>query len=385
MSRFALTAERVFDGEVMREDAVLIVEGARIDDVVARSAVDPGLSLRDLGAGLLAPGFIDLQVNGGGGVLLNQTPTVEGVRAIAEAHRNYGVTGLLPTVITDAPEVMRAAAHAVSDAIAQGAPGVLGIHIEGPFIDPKRKGAHDERFIRRPTSADIDWLTSLKCGRILLTVAPNMVEWSTIRRLTKAGITVSLGHSDASAAEAYEAMRAGARGFTHLFNAMSQLSGRAPGMVGAALASAAYCGMIADGRHVDVISLHAAIKALSPRKAFFVSDAMPSAAGGPDQYTLQGRAVRLINDRLELADGTLAGANITMLDAVRNGIGPFGFGYCESLRMATLTPAEFIGLDSEVGRIRPGQRANLVHIGNGLNVLETWIDGVSSIPEPNGE
>ncbi len=381
MSRFGLTAERVFDGEIMRTDVAVVIEGARIVEVVAKPKLDSSVPLQDLGKGMLAPGFIDLQVNGGGGILLNATPTLEGVRAIAKAHRRFGTTGLLPTVITDAPKVMEAAATAVSQAIRQGMPGVLGIHIEGPFIDPARKGAHAEQFIRRAADRDEAWLKSLDCGEVLVTLAPNCVAPDFIRELNDAGITVSLGHSDATAEQALAALEAGATGFTHLFNAMSQMTGRAPGMVGAALAHVgASCGIIADGHHVDPVALRAAIAAYAaPQKQysqiFFVSDAMPSAAGGPDRFTLQGRPAEVVAGRLQLADGTLAGANITMRDAVRYGIGQLELDLEQALAMASLRPAQYLGLGDKLGRLRHDQRANLVHLTDDLDVLETWIDG----------
>ncbi len=378
MSKIALTADRVFDGEAMRKDVAVVIEGVLIVDVVARSGLGSSVPLRDLGQGVLAPGFIDLQVNGGGGVLLNETPTVEAVRAIAAAHRRFGTTGLLPTVITDSQTTMWAAADAVSEAIRDAAPGVLGIHIEGPFIDPKRKGAHDPRFIRTPTEKDMTWLEGLQCGRVLITLAPNCVAANMISRLAQSGITVSLGHSDATSQEALAAIAAGASGFTHLFNAMSQLTGRAPGMVGAALASECWCGIIADGHHVDPVALKAAIAAKPDGGVFFVSDAMPSAAGGPDAFTLQGRPVRVVDRRLQLADGTLAGATITMLDTLTYGNQSLGLSVTETLRMASLYPAEAIDLDDSYGRIAPGFRANLVHLSSEPVVLETWIDGKSS-------
>jgi len=377
MSKFALTAQRVFDGWAMIEDAALIIDGGVVQGVVPRASLDPVLPLRDLGGGVLAPGFIDVQVNGGGGVLFNATPTVDGVRRIAEAHRKYGTTGLLPTVITDAPEVMRAAAGAVSQAIRQGVPGVLGIHIEGPFIDPARKGAHDARFIRKPAEDDIAWLCGLDCGKVLVTLAPNVVAPEAIRRLCAAGIIVSLGHSDATAEEANAALAAGARGFTHLFNAMSQMTGRAPGMVGAALSSAsAMYGLIADGHHVHPAALRVALGRNSG--AFLVSDAMPTAAGGPRSFTLQGRPVEVVNGRLQLADGTLAGANITMLDAVKYLHRDLGLNLERVLPLATAQPAVFLGLPAELGLLALKGRANLVHLTCDLDVLETWVDGVSS-------
>ena len=380
--RFALTAERVFDGEAMHQDCAVVIDGSRIVDVVGRQALGADVAVRQLGDGILAPGFVDLQVNGGGGVLFNETPTVAGVRVIAEAHRQFGVTSMLPTVITDAPEIMHAAADAVAEAIRQGVPGVLGIHIEGPFIDPARKGAHDVRFIRQPTPADVAWLKDLSCGKVLVTLAPNCVSADIIRELYDAHIIVSLGHSDATSEEALAALEAGATGFTHLYNAMSQLTGRAPGMVGAALArDDPCCGIIADGHHVDPVALRAAICAFASKPyafLFFVSDAMPSAAGGPDHFALQGRPVSVVNGRLELADGTLAGANITMRDAVRYGIAHLDLSIEQALAMASLRPAQFLGQGHNLGRLKPAASANLVHLSDDLDVLETWIDGVSS-------
>ena len=377
MTRFALTAKSVFMAGRLVEDMAVLVEDGRIADLTPPKELPPDVPLRDLGAGILAPGFVDAQVNGGGGVLLNETPTVDGVRAIAAAHRRFGTTGLLPTVITDAPEVMQAAVAAVSEAIRQAVPGVLGIHIEGPFIDPARKGAHDPRFVRTPTDVDIDWLCGLDCGRVLVTLAPNMVELSAIEKLSKAGVIVSLGHSDATAGQALAAIKAGATGFTHLFNAMSQLSGRAPGMVGAALLSeAVFCGLIADGFHVDPQAIAIALSAKRGARLFLVSDAMPSAAGGPARFALQGRPVEAVGGRLQLADGTLAGANITMLDALR--VIRSEVELPEAINMATAYPATFLGLHGKFGRIAPRYQASLVHLDDELNVLETWIDGQSS-------
>ena len=379
MSRNALTAAVIFDGDAMRRDVAVVIDGAHIEKVVPVQSVDA--PVRDLGPGMLIPGFIDAQVNGGGGVLLNETPTLDGVKAIAAAHRRFGTTGLLPTVITDAPEVMEAAAGAVAEAIRQGVPGVLGIHIEGPFIDPSRKGAHAEKFIRRPADRDIDWLCNLKSGRILVTLAPDCMTTEQIKRLAAAGVIVSLGHSGATAEVALAAIDAGARGFTHLFNAMSQLTGRAPGMVGAALAHPeAYCGIIADGEHVHPMALCAALNAKPQGRLFFVSDAMPCAAGGPMAFFLQGRPVHVDDGRLLLADGTLAGSHITMADAVDYGRQALGLKNEDALNMASRTPAAFLGFDQQLGRIAPGYRANMALLSNGgtnksYKALMTWIDG----------
>lgn len=379
MTRFALTGGRLFDGETIRQDMAVVIAGGKIDSVLPTSKLPAGVATVDLKGGFLAPGFIDAQVNGGGGVLLNEAPTVATVRRMAEAYRVYGTTGLLPTVITDDTAIIHKAADAVAQARREKVPGVLGIHIEGPFLDPRRRGAHPPEHIRTITPDDVTWLTRLDCGIVLLTVSPSHVAPETITTLAKAGIIVSLGHSDATAKEAQAALAAGARGFTHLYNAMSQLQHREPGMVGAALADGeSYCGIIADGHHVDPLALQVAIAAKPKGHVFLVTDAMPPAAGGPDRFELQGRTVLARNGRLELSDGTLAGSIITMDDALRYCVTALKLDLVEALRMASLYPASFLGKDRQVGRIAPDYRADLVHLTDDLAVTRTWIDGKSS-------
>jgi N-acetylglucosamine-6-phosphate deacetylase len=373
---FALTGARVFDGDKIHDGLAAIVEGSRIKDVVTAGRIAAGVERRELSGGLLAPGFIDVQVNGGGGALLNDNPSAGAVERIAESHRKFGTTGLLPTVITDAPEITEQAIAAVRQARAAGVPGVLGIHIEGPFLDPARKGAHDARFIRPMTEADAARLVLADCGVVMLTLAPNKVTPELIGKLTAAGILVSLGHSEATAAEAQAALAAGARSFTHLFNAMSQMTGREPGMVGAALADAqSYCGLIADGHHVHDAAIKVALAAKPRDRMILVSDAMPTAAGGPDRFELQGRTVTRRNGRLQLEDGTLAGSNLTMDEAVRYCVQRLDVPLEDGLRMASRNPAAFLKLDRELGRIAPGYLASLVHLSDDLQVLQTWIDG----------
>jgi len=373
---FALTGARIFDGDNIHAGLAVIVEGSRIADVIANSRIAPGIERRELSGGLLVPGFIDVQVNGGGGALLNGNPSIETVTRIAASHRKFGTTGLLPTVITDAPEITEKVIAAVKKARAAGVPGVLGIHIEGPFLDPARKGAHDAGFIRAMTEADVAKLARVDCGAVMLTLAPNKVAPELIGKLAAAGILVSLGHSEATAAEAHTALVAGARSFTHLFNAMSQMTGREPGMVGAALAdTGSYCGLIADGHHVHDAALKVALAAKLHNRMVLVSDAMPTAAGGPDRFELQGRTVTRRDGRLQLDDGTLAGSNLTMDEAVRYCTQRLGVSLEDALRMASLNPAAFLKCDHELGRIAPGYLASLVHLSDDLRVLRTWIDG----------
>ncbi|MEI7599185.1 MAG: N-acetylglucosamine-6-phosphate deacetylase [Aestuariivirga sp.] len=372
----ALTGARIFTGETFLDRHAVVIDGQRIRGVVPEAEI--GLAeRRDLGGGLLAPGFIDVQVNGGGGALMNDNPSVETVRTIATAHRRFGTVGMLPTVITDAPQVIAQAVKSVTRAMAEGVPGVLGIHIEGPFLDVARKGAHAARFIREMEDADADAIAgfSMYCP-VMLTLAPNRVTPELVRRLTQAGVLVSLGHSDASYDEARQALDAGARSITHLYNAMSQMTGREPGMVGAALADQeSYVGIIADGHHVHDTAMRVALAAKPPSRLMLITDAMPTAAGGPNHFELQGRTVTRSGGRLSLADGTLAGSDLTMDAAVRHCIERLGLELSAALRMASLNPASFLCCAHELGRIAPGYLASMVHLGDDLHVKSTWIDG----------
>ena len=373
---FALTGAQVFEGEHIRGGLAVVIDGARIVDVVSVESLGSGVEKRALNGGMLVPGFIDVQVNGGGGALLNDNPTINTVRRIAESHRKFGTTGMLPTVITDAPEVLSKAIAAVKAARAENIPGVLGIHIEGPFLDIERKGAHDMQFIREMTEADATQIATIESGSVMLTLAPNRVKPGLIRSLAERGVLVSLGHAEATLIEAQTALKAGARAFTHVFNAMSQMNGREPGMVGAALSDReSFCGLIADGLHVHDAALKVALEAKPRNRLMLITDAMPSAAGGPDIFELQGRTVRRKNGRLLLDDGTLAGSNLTMDEAVRYCVEKLEVDLEDALRMASLNPAVFLRREHELGRIKTGYLANIVHLDDELRVLETWIDG----------
>ncbi|MCP3368481.1 N-acetylglucosamine-6-phosphate deacetylase [Bradyrhizobium cajani] len=369
-----LTGARIFDGERFFDDHAVVVEGDRIATVLPYSERPHGAT-RDLGGGLLAPGYIDVQVNGGGGVLFNEDPTPEGIARIAAAHRKHGTVGLLPTLVTDTPQVMAAAIAATREA-QRLTPATLGIHLEGPFLDPVRKGAHELRYIRNPELGDIATIVEAKCGAVMLTLAPNRVRAESIAELAQHGVLVSLGHSDASYAEACAAVKAGARAFTHLFNAMSAPAGREPGMVGAALdLNEVFVGIIADGHHVHEANLRIAFAAKRHDRFMLITDAMPPAAGGPDQFDLQGRRVTRAQGCLRLEDGTLAGSVLTMDEAVRFAVEVARLGLGDALAMASRIPATFLRRETEFGRIAPGYLASLVHLDHDLRVLETWIEG----------
>ena len=366
---------RLFDGERLHDDCALVVEGRSIQALVPVRDRPRGGEQVDLGSGILSPGFIDWQINGGGGVLFNAEPTVDGIAKIAAAHRRAGVTAFLPTVVTDAPHVLKAALAAARGAQAH-VPGALGIHVEGPFIDPRRKGVHPPGFIRPMEEEDADALIEARAGVTVVTLAPVSVPLERIARLAKAGIIVSLGHSDASAEEAQAVFDAGASAVTHLYNAMSQLSSRAPGVVGATLADPRIiCGLIADGEHAHGAAYRVALAAKSARGIALVSDAMPPAAGGPDVFELQGRRMTRVGNKLISEDGTLAGAAITMRDAVDYLVSMLQVPLADALMMATLTPARLLRVDDRIGRLKPGHRADLVHLTDALQVSEVWTGG----------
>ncbi|MCZ7661239.1 MAG: N-acetylglucosamine-6-phosphate deacetylase [Xanthobacteraceae bacterium] len=377
-SLHALLADRVFDGERFHEGAAVLVADRRIRGVVPVGEVPPDAAPVRLPTGaLLAPGFIDLQVNGGGGVLLNDAPTPEGMRAIARSHRRFGTTGCLPTLITDTRTTIARAIAAAQTAC--GRDGVLGLHLEGPFINPARTGVHRPDLVTRPEEADIDLLHGLAAaGRSLVTLAPECVPAGFVRRLTSAGIRVAAGHSEATVADMAHAVAEGLTGVTHLFNAMPPLAGRAPGIVGATLAEPRLiAGLIVDGIHVDPVSVRAAFAAKGAAGLALVTDAMPTVGSEVTSFALMGRRVTLAQGRLTVEDGTLGGAHLDMASAVRNAATLAGVPLGDALRAASLTPACFLGLEHERGALRAGAIADLVALSPSLEVIATWIAGVA--------
>lgn len=378
MTALALIGARLFDGERIREGHAVVIDGERVVAVPKEADLDPAIRRRRL-EGLLAPGFIDVQVNGGGGVMLNAQPTLDCIRRIGTAHRRFGTTGYLPTLISDTRACMREAMAAAREAIGTRVPGVLGIHIEGPFLNPARKGVHDATLIRPIEEEDIAILTSLGAGRTLVTLAPESVPLSAIRRLAQAGIVVSAGHTLADYATVAAALGSGLTGFTHLFNAMPPLASREPGPVGAALDHPdCWCGIIVDLHHVSAATLRIAIRAKGPERMMLVTDAMATVGSDIDGFQLQGRRIVRKDGRLTTPDGTLAGSDLDMASAVRNCVRHLGLRPEQALAMASRVPATFLGLDRELGRIAPGFRASLVLLDDGLDAIETWIDGAAA-------
>ena len=364
----------LIDGQ-MTEGVAVTIEGDRITRLGPIRGAPDGERI-DLDGRMLTPGFVDTQVNGGGGVLFNDCPTVDCLAAIGEAHRAFGTTGFMPTLISDDLSVIDTAITAVEDAIAQGVPGVLGIHIEGPYLNENRKGVHDASKFRTLDPDAIARLTRLKGGRTLVTLAPEMTTPEMIRRLVAAGAVVAAGHTDATYAETRAGLDAGMTGFTHLFNAMSPLVNRAPGAVGAALEDIhAWCGLIVDGHHVDPVVLKLALRCRPLNRFMLVTDAMPSVGCTRDHFILQGRRIEVRDGICLDPQGTLAGSDLNMATAVRNARDLLNLDIADAIQMASAWPAEFLGLAEARGSIREGLSADLLILDDAVKVARSWIDG----------
>jgi len=373
----ALVNSRVFDGQGLHSGLAVILENGRISAVVPETEIPATLTARiDLEGRMLAPGFIDIQVNGGGGVMFNDAPTLETLRTIGAAHRRFGTTGFLPTLISTDFATMKTAIETARQAAGGAVPGVLGIHLEGPFLNPDKRGIHNADRFRVLEEQDAELLTSLPEARTLVTLAPECTSVEMIARLKAQGVLVFGGHSAASYEQTRAALDAGLRGFTHLFNAMSQMQSRAPGMVGAALEDRhSWCGLIADGQHVHPATFAIAVAAKCKGHSILVTDAMATVGSDKRDFSFDGRDIGVAGGSCRLPSGALAGSDLDMLTAVRNTIRFTGLDTTEALRMASTYPAHALGLERELGYIRAGYRANLVELDEELNLQRSWIDG----------
>ncbi|OSQ43532.1 N-acetylglucosamine-6-phosphate deacetylase [Thalassospira alkalitolerans] len=376
MTNFAITNARVFDGSEFHTGKAVIIRNGKVDAIINSRNIPSDIAGIDAQNQILAPGLIDVQVNGGGGVLLNDEPNVDGVRAIMAAHRKFGTTAMLPTLITDHREKMDLAITAVTDAIHQEVPGIVGIHLEGPYLNAERKGVHDPNIIRPMEDDAIELLTRLPNGRILVTMAPEKAATGTIAKLAERGVLVCAGHTAGTYNDIQAAISEGLRGFTHLFNAMSPMSHREPGVAGAAMADdSTWCGLIADGYHVHPAVLKIAIHAKATGKIMLVTDAMPTVGAANKRFVLGGEEITATDGRCALADGTLAGSDLDMISAVKNCVEMVGIDLGEALRMASLYPAEFLKLADVMGRIAPGYQADMILFDDHYTVTRSWIKG----------
>jgi len=373
----ALVHARVLTPEGFKDNqSILFEDGLIVDICDDRNCPDNIQDRRDMAGGMILPGLIDTQVNGGGGILFNEVPTLEGIEKIAKAHRKFGTTGFLPTLISDDLEIVAEAIDAVEQAIKAGIPGVLGIHLEGPFLNEKKRGVHDASKFLELDDRAVDLLSRLKGGKTIVTLAPEKTKSDRIKALSQRGIIVSAGHSLASYDESKIALDAGLRGFTHLFNAMTPLNSRAPGMIAAALEdSRAWCGIIADGHHVHPAMLRLAMRAKGEPQIFLVTDAMPSVGAVEKNFRLGPVEIDVTGGKCVTPDGTLAGSDLDMMSAVRNAMDFLNIPLEQAVVMASRTPAEFIQIQNQTGEIRAGLQADFILVSEDLVVKESWIKG----------
>ena len=342
----------------------------------------------DARGGIIAPGFVDLQVNGAAGVLFTDDPTSQAIDTMAAALPQFGCTSFLPTLLSCPDDVTHralAAAPKASTGLTAGAQA-LGVHMEGPFLAPDRAGAHDRRLLRPPSTADLDrWLDVSHSALRLLTLAPELPGASeVIREAVRRGVTVAVGHTAATYDDTARAADLGASMVTHLFNATGGLTARGPGAVGAALdLDALSAGIIADGIHLHPATVRVVVKAKGPERTVLVTDAMPPVGAASHEFSLLGRPVTVRDGACRLDDGTLAGSTLTMDRALRNVVEWTGLPLHDALGMATLLPARLIGADARKGSLEVGKDADLVVLDRDLRVRLTLVGGRVVFRSPN--
>ena len=371
----ALLGSQIFCGERFYDDHALLVEGKSIVDIVDKNNTPDNFNKIELDQGILAPGFIDLQVNGGGGVLFNNSPNKESLNTIIKAHQFFGTTSVMPTVISDSLEVLEQCIKTVTEEIKNNS-SLLGIHIEGPFFNTKYRGVHQKQYISTINSDYLNLFESLKGFPVMLTLAPECISSQQLKHLTSLGIKTLAGHSDASYDELDDAIKNGLDGFTHLFNAMGQISAREPGVVGSALHfENTFASIIVDLHHVHPSLIQLAYQLKPKGKLFFISDSMATINHGKPSFELYDEVVNESDGRLVNSEGKLAGSSITQIDAVKNAYQKCNIPLNQALAMASRYPAEYLGIENHLGSLKPGYRADLVHFDSNFKVHNAWVSG----------
>ncbi|MEQ6277540.1 N-acetylglucosamine-6-phosphate deacetylase [Kluyvera cryocrescens] len=381
---YALTHGRIYTGHEILDDHAIIVANGLIERICPLADVPANVEQRSVNGAILAPGFIDVQLNGCGGVQFNDTAeavTVETLEIMQKANEKSGCTSFLPTLITTSDDLMKQGVRVMREYLAKYPHQALGLHLEGPWLNIVKKGTHNPGFVRKPDAELVQFLCDNADVITKVTLAPEMVDPAVITQLANAGIVVSAGHSNATAKEARIGFRAGISFATHLFNAMPYMSGREPGLTGAILdANEIYCGIIADGLHVDYINIRNA-KRLKGDKLCLVTDATAPAGANIEQFIFAGKTIYYRNGLCVDENGTLSGSSLTMIEGVRNLVNHANIALDEVLRMATLYPARAIGVDKQLGSIAPGKVANLTAFTHDFKIIKTIVNGNEVVTE----
>ena len=361
---------------ILDRGSVEICDGlvAEVGESIAAGRSNGGFV--DLGGDYLLPGFVDVQVNGGGGLLFNDDPSAATATRIVEAHRAFGTTSLLPTLISDDLDKVDQAIRVIDGEVGRNAPGIAGVHIEGPFLNVEKRGIHDARKLRQLSDEAIGILTSAEHAQVVVTLAPERARPDQIARLVECGVKVCIGHTNATFDETRGALAAGASGFTHLFNAMPAMQSRNPGAIAAALESSAYCGVIVDGKHVHPAMLRLALRAKSDRRLMLVTDAMPVVGAAMDHFYLNDQRINVADGVCVSEGGTLAGAALSMIEALKNAMTMLDLDIDEASKMASRNPCSFLGIADRAGSIAPGRRADLLRVSPDFDIRQVWVGGI---------
>ncbi|ENA0609261.1 N-acetylglucosamine-6-phosphate deacetylase [Enterobacter bugandensis] len=381
---YALTHGRIYTGHEILDDHAIVIADGLIERVCPLAELPPEMEQRSLNGAIISPGFIDVQLNGCGGVQFNDSAeavTVETLEIMQKANEKSGCTSYLPTLITSSDDLMKQGIRVMREYLAKHPNQALGLHLEGPWLNMVKKGTHNPDYVRKPDAELVDYMCANADAIAKVTLAPEMTGAEVIGKLAAAGIVVSAGHSNATQKEAKAGFRAGITFATHLYNAMPYITGREPGLVGAILDEPdVYCGIIADGLHVDYTNIRIA-KRLKGDKLCLVTDATAPAGANIEQFIFAGKTIYYRNGLCVDENGTLSGSALTMIEGVRNLVEHCGIALDEALRMATLYPARAIGVNKQLGGIAPGMVANLTAFTHDYKIIKTIVNGNEVVTE----
>ena len=378
----AITGSKLFNGIDFIEHKVLLIDDQHIAGIVNEDAIPTEFQVKKLEGGILSPGFIDLQVNGGGGKLFNNSPDKESLNTIISAHQYFGTTSIMPTVISDSLNILQKCTDTISNEIDNNH-SLLGIHIEGPFFNVKYRGVHQKQYINTINASYLNLFETLDKFPVMLTLAPECISIKQLKHLNSLGFKILAGHTDANYDQLEEAVKYGLDGFTHLFNAMGQISAREPGVVGSAFDfDETSASIIVDLHHVHPSLINLSFKQKPKGKLFFVSDSMATINHGEPSFELYDEVVSESNGRIINSEGKLAGSSITQIDAIKNAYQKCSIPLESAISMATLYPAEYLGVSDYIGQLKKGYRADLAHFDSNFHVQNVWLAGKQIKEDP---